>query len=139
MVPPAAMRWGEVRGGQPVAVTAMGFPPLPARPDGARDPEQFFGHLVPVRSGEDVSLPVTVRAGRPTGDGMSGAVLFAGAELVGVIVAGAGPVGTDRLRAVPVGELASDDEFVRLVGDGQGLALTPVSTPSSGFPILPQP
>lgn len=137
MVPPAVMRWGEVLGGEPVPVTAMGFPPVGARPDGVRDPEQIFGQLGPPRSGGDVSLPVTARAGRPPGDGMCGAVLFAGAELVGVIVAGPGTGGDDRLRAVPVGALAGDDAFVGLVGGGRGLTVTPVRAPPSGFSILP--
>lgn len=123
MMPPVPPRWGRIAGRRPVAVTAMGFPPAPAPPRWARDPEHFFGHVVPSES-----TPMTVTAGRPAGDGMTGAALFAGAELVGVLLAGA--------RAVPVGALAGEPGFAGLVGDEDGLALADVSTPATAFPIF---
>lgn len=124
LMPPVRPRWGRVAGRRPVAVTAMGFPPASAPTRWARDPEQFFGHVVPA-----ASAPMAVTATRPAGDGMTGAALFAGAELVGVLLAGA--------RAVPVSALASEPGFAALVGGARGaLALTEVSTPATAFPIF---
>jgi hypothetical protein len=68
---------------------------------------------------------------------MSGAALFAGADLVGVLLVEPGPVA--RMRAVPVALLAGDPSFVELVGTDQGLTLTPIKTGSLGFPILQAP
>lgn len=124
MMPPVRPRWGRITGPRPVAVTAMGFPPAPAPTRWARDPEHFMGHVVPAGS-----TAVTVTAARPAGAGMTGAALFAGAELVGVLLASA--------RAVPVGALAGEPGFAALVGDERGgLALADVSTPATVFPIF---
>lgn len=136
-VSPAPVRWGEVVGNQPVPVTGMAFPPAQARPGSFRDTQQFFASLVPCRSGGSASLPVAVSAGLPAGNGMLGAALLAGAELVGVVVDGPGPRRPDDLQAVPASALAGDDAFARLLGGESGLVLTPVSAPSYGFPILP--
>ena len=123
MMPPVLPRWGRITGRRPVAVTAMGFPPAPAPTRSARDPEQFLGHLVPA---ESTSLAVT--GARPAGEGMRGAALFAGAELVGVLLAGA--------RALPVSGLADEPGFAALVGRDRGLALADVSTPTTAFPMF---
>lgn len=123
MMPPVPPRWGRITGRRPVAVTAMGFPPAAAPTRWARDPEQFFGHVVPAES-----TALTVSAPRPAGTGMAGAALFAGAELVGVLLDGA--------RALPVSTLAGEPGFAALVGDGDGLALADVSTPATAFPIF---
>jgi len=123
MMPPVRPRWGRISGGRPVAVTAVGFPPATAPTRWARDPEQFFGHLVPAES-----APMTVTAARPAGDGMTGAALFAGAELVGVLLAGA--------RALPVSALAAEPGFAGLVGERGALAMADVSTPATAFPIF---
>lgn len=124
-MPPSPVPWGRVEGSRPVPVMAMGFPPADGRPQWVRDPVQLVGQMSPASG-------ALTKAGRaPAGDGMSGAAVFAGAELVGVLVAGAGP-----LRAVPVARLADDPAFVEAVGDGRDLPFTPVSTPASGFPIL---
>jgi hypothetical protein len=111
---PGPVRWGRVEGSRPVPVTAMGFPPAADRPRWVREPVQLVGRL----------SPGGVLSGATVGGGMSGAALFAGAELVGVLAAGA---------AVPVARLAEDEAFVGVVG---GLTLTPVSAPASGFSIL---
>ncbi|HVL06805.1 MAG TPA: hypothetical protein VM388_12515 [Acidimicrobiales bacterium] len=124
MMPPALPRWGRITGRRPVAVAAMGFPPAVTPTRWARDPEHFFGHVVPSET-----TWLTVTGGRPAGAGMTGAALFAGAELVGVLVAGA--------RAVAVGALAGEPGFAGLVGDGAGgMALADVSTPATAFPIF---
>lgn len=123
MMPPVLPRWGRITGRRPVAVTAMGFPPAAAPTRWARDPEQFFGHLVPAES-----TLMTVTGARPAGEGMAGAALFAGAELVGVLLAG-GP-------ALPVSALAGEPGFAALVGGDGELALADVSTPATAFPIF---
>jgi len=129
-----------VCGQQPVAVTAIGFRPARTRPDRARDPEQIFGHLTACGSASDGGLPrVIANSGRPWGDGMSGAALFAGADLVGVLLPDVDTSGSARRAAVSVHGLAGDAEFVRLLGDAGELALTPISASPLGFPILQMP
>jgi hypothetical protein len=124
MLPPDRVRWGRVTGRRPLAVTAMGFPPAATLPTWPRDAQQFLGHVV--ADGDGRPLKVTATTGG--GEGMRGAALFAGAELVGVL---------DGPHAVPIAPLAEDDGFVDLFGHAGVLTVTPVSTPLSGFPILP--
>ena len=113
MPSPAPVRWGEVAGARAVAVTGMGFPSTAGRPQWARDPTQFVGHL-----SADGSLQGAAR-------GMAGAAVFAGAELVGVVGDGSG--------AVPVAALAADAGFVAVVGE---LSPVRVEAPAAGFPML---
>lgn len=122
---PTAIRWGEVTGRRPVAVTAMGFPPAQGRSVQFRDAEQFVGQVVAAGDGLGVE---PAPASRLHGEGLHGAALFAGAELVGVVAA-------SGLRAVPVSAFASDPRFVAWAGAGNPLALTPVRA-GSGFSIL---
>ena len=130
--PPRALRWGRVSGRGPVAVAALGFPPASGKPEWFRDAEQFFGHVRPLGDSDaDGSLEVKASAtSRVTGEGLNGAALFAGADLVGVLIAGT------ELRARPVSALAADPSFVEWVGDAGGLHLTQVSSPAFGLPIL---
>jgi len=114
MLPPDRPSWGRLGGRRPVAVTAMGFPPAPS--EWPRDPERFVGHIAP---GDGPTLAVT------PAPGLTGAALFAGAELVGVLLAGG--------RAVPVTALADDPGFVDVVGR---LALVAVSTPAGALPMF---
>lgn len=111
---PRPPRWGEVVGSRPVAVAALGFPPMDGRSRWAREPERWSGRL---------SADGTVQGGAAA---MPGAALFAGAELVGVL--------DGASRAVSVGALAADAAFVDLVG---GVELVRVETPAAGFPVLP--
>ncbi len=121
LAPPGAMRWGQVSGHRPVPVAAMGFPPATSRPDRFRDAGQFFGHLQP-----DFAVEAS-GASRLAGEGLHGAALFAGAELVGVLLAAGGH------RAVAVAAFAGDPRFVAIAGD---VDLIPVSAPASGLSIL---
>jgi hypothetical protein len=132
MLPQDKTRWGRIAGSRPVPVTAMGFPssvhdPAEGPTTWPRDATQFLGRVVP----GDAGGPLTVDATTAVGDGMAGAALFAGAELVGVLLAGTAPV-----RTAPVATMADDEAFVELLGGGDGLALTPVSAPAYGFPML---
>jgi hypothetical protein len=137
--PPPLPRWGEVGGRRPVGVMAVGFPPADGRPQWPRDPEPFLGQVTPPDDRRAPDDPLLVTAGpgaRPVGDGMSGAALFAGAHLVGVLLVEGGPAGPLRLAAAPVAAMAADGGFVALVGDGEDLPVEPVSTLVGGFPIL---
>ncbi len=125
MMPPVRPRWGRITGRRPVAVTAMGFAagagadPLGPRPRALLRPRR--------RRWSRRRWPSPVA--RSDGDGMIGAALFAGAELVGVLLAGA--------RAVPVSALAGEPGFAGLVGDQRGgMELADVSTPATAFPIF---
>jgi hypothetical protein len=122
LAPAGTMRWGEVAGPRPLPVAAMGFEPATSRPHRYRDAGQFFGHLQP-----DLAVDASP-ASRLAGEGLHGAALFAGAELVGVLLA----TGV-ALRAVPVPMLAADPAFVDLVGE---LDVASVTAPATGFSIL---
>jgi hypothetical protein len=115
MMPAERMSWGRLTGRRPVAVTAMGFPPSPS--EWPQDPVRFVGHVAP---GDGAVTPAT-------GAGMTGAALFAGAQLVALLLAGG--------RALPVAALADDPSFLDAVGD---MHLVDVATPASAFPILSQ-
>ena len=135
IAPPGGLRWGGVSGRAPVAVTALGFPAAQGRPSHFREAEQFFGRLVPQGgSGTGGTLPVEASdASRVSGDGLNGAALFAGGDIVGVLVA---DPGSTRLRARPVSVLAADPSFVEWVSVTGRLELSSVSTPAFGLPIL---
>ena len=86
-------RWGRVDGMEPVAVSAVGFPWAQERPDRVRDSEQLFGFIAPAAMLKAGLCAVTVLTAAPAGRadgspwaGMSGAALFAGPFLVGVVV-----------------------------------------------------
>ncbi|MFD1658065.1 trypsin-like peptidase domain-containing protein [Streptomyces caeni] len=106
--------WADLTSADPVDVTAVGFPDHDVV-SGMRESRQFSGILHPlsgVRSGHWVIT--TSALARPTPGsgwaGMSGAALFAGDRLVGVVTADAGgrsgPVA--ELRAVPAAAFADD-------------------------------
>ena len=122
LAPAGGVLWGEITGRRPVPVAAMGFPPATSRPQHWRDPEPFFGQLTPGGGG---GLGVDAAPG----NGLRGAALFAGAELVAVLLAG--------LTTVPVATLAADPHFAALAAPHAGgrLALRPVRA-APGFSIL---
>ena len=115
-------RWGGVDGMEPVAVTAVGFPWAQERPDRIRDSEQLFGFIAPattVKAGLCAvtvqTSPPAVRAGGSPWAGMSGAALFAGPFLVGVVVVDPARFGTDRVVAAPMTPLLDDAELAGLL------------------------
>jgi Trypsin-like peptidase domain/Tetratricopeptide repeat/Anaphase-promoting complex subunit 5 len=121
-----APRWGEVTDTEQTWVTAMGFPWAQERRSTtgrSRDSEQLFGFISPGTSAKAGNYGVTVRTSRP-GDrasgsawaGMSGAALFAGPFLVGVVVADSPRFRRDRLEAVPVAPLLRDGPLADLLG-----------------------
>jgi tetratricopeptide (TPR) repeat protein len=115
-------RWGRVDGQEQVAVSAVGFPWAQERPDRVRDTEQLYGIIAPAAMAKAGLWAVTVvtaapaaRAGASPWAGMSGAALFAGPFLVGVVVVHPAHFGTDRGRSDPVAALLADAELARLL------------------------
>jgi tetratricopeptide (TPR) repeat protein len=123
-------RWGRVEGLEPVTVSAVGFPWAQERPDRVRDTEQLIGFIAPatmVKAGLNaVTVQTSAPAVRPGGSpwaGMSGAALFAGPFLVGVVVVDPAGFGSDRVAAAPVAPLLADAGLAALLGTGaDGLA-----------------
>jgi hypothetical protein len=135
-------RWGRVDGMEPIAVSAVGFPWAQERPDRGRDTEQLFGFIAPVTTVKAGLCAVTVLTAAPAGRrggspwaGMSGAALFAGPFLVGVVIVDPARFGTDRVVAAPIVPLLDDAELAGLlnvsaegaarVGRGCGLQSLP--------------
>ena len=115
-------RWGRVDGMEPVAVSAVGFPWAQERPDRVRDSEQLFGFIAPATTEKAglyaVTVQTTAPAGRAGGSpwaGMSGAALFAGPFLVGVVVIDPARFGTDRVVAAPIAPLLDDADLAGLL------------------------
>jgi tetratricopeptide (TPR) repeat protein len=107
---------------EPVAVSAVGFPWAQERPDRVRDSEQLFGFIAPATTVKAGLCAVTVQTAAPAGRadgspwaGMSGAALFAGPFLVGVVVIDPARFGTDRVVAAPVAPLLTDAELAGLL------------------------
>ena len=115
-------RWGRVDGMEPIAVSAVGFPWAQERPDRVRDSEQLFGFIAPATTVKAGLCAVTVQTAAPAGRaggspwaGMSGAALFAGPFLVGVVVIDPARFGTDRVVAAPIAPLLADAELAGLL------------------------
>ena len=120
-------RWGRVDGMEPIAVSAVGFPWAQERPDRARDSEQLFGFIAPATTVKAGLRAVTVLSAAPAGRaggspwaGMSGAALFAGPFLVGIVIIDPARFGADRVVAVPVAPLLADADLAGLVGCERG-------------------
>ncbi|MDQ6945702.1 MAG: tetratricopeptide repeat protein [Actinomycetota bacterium] len=118
----AEPRWGQVVGSEPVDVSAVGFPWAQERPDRVRDSEQLVGFVAPAAMAKAHLYAVTVtsatpsaRAGGSPWAGMSGAALFAGPFLVGVVVVDPDHFGPDRVAAAPVAPLLSDPDLAGLL------------------------
>ena len=123
-VPPGGPlpRWGRVDGMEPIAVSAVGFPWAQERPDRVRDTEQLFGFIAPVTTVKAGLCAVTVQTSAPAGRangspwaGMSGAALFAGPFLVGVVIVDPARFGMDRVVAAPIAPLLDDAELAGLL------------------------
>ena len=115
-------RWGRVDGMEPIAVSAVGFPWAQERPDRVRDSEQLFGFIAPATTVKAGLCAVTVQTAAPAGRadgspwaGMSGAALFAGPFLVGVVVVDPARFGTDRVVAAPIAPLLDDADLAGLL------------------------
>ncbi|MGE5765428.1 MAG: tetratricopeptide repeat protein [Mycobacterium leprae] len=116
------LRWGRIDGVEPVACTAVGFPWAQARSRDVRDTEQLFGHVAPLAEAKTgrlavsvVTAPPAAREGGSPWAGMSGAALFTGPYLVGVITLDPGRYGTDRVLASPVAPLLENSATAALL------------------------
>ena len=103
---------------------ALGFPFAQAKEDGGvRDTEDLAGELAPLSAltksgclltvGIVGSVPRPDRSGHSPWEGMSGAALFSGPLIVGVIIVAPVNFGTDRLEAVPTTVMATSRDSGR--------------------------
>ena len=91
---PGDAQWGKVTGVQPVEWTAVGFP-VASVDDAGRQAEQAWGKASPVSAAESGRLALTVTSrkavdvqpGQSGWAGLSGAAVFCGDHLVGVMQA----------------------------------------------------
>jgi tetratricopeptide (TPR) repeat protein len=118
--PDAPVRWGQLIGSQPgVACKAAGFPRSMRQDDGLRDMEQMRGEISPgtgLLSGR-VYVDIVGASPQPGDwDGMSGAALWCGPVLVGVVAYDPVAFASRRLAAEPAGRLAADPEFRAILG-----------------------
>ena len=112
-----AVRWGKITGsGTQIPCDATGFPRVLRDPDKGRDTEHISGFINPgnrLRGGRyDISLDSS--APEPGGSpwaGMSGAALFSGDLLIGIVIIDTPGFAERRLTAEPVFRLAADPTF----------------------------
>jgi Trypsin/Trypsin-like peptidase domain len=113
--------WADVREGDPIDVTAVGFPQADTE-NRVRESRQISGRLNPFSgvkgnrliihvSGSIAELPAGVGS---SWAGMSGAALFAGELLIGVVLGDADVVRSERLElwALPARAFADDRAFL---------------------------
>jgi len=104
---------------------ALGFPLAQEErgTGGRRDTEEITGEVAPLTRTKYGSLTVHIggsvplpgASGRSPWAGMSGAALFCGPLLVGVVTVDPAHFGTDRLEAVPVSAMAAEPAFRALL------------------------
>jgi tetratricopeptide (TPR) repeat protein len=93
----APVEWGEVSGAQPVEWAALGYP-VASLDEDDRVEEEAFGRLAPMSAQSAGGLALTVESrppeedlGRRSGwEGLSGAAVFTGSRLVGIVTADPG-------------------------------------------------
>ncbi|MCW2912114.1 MAG: hypothetical protein JWN52_182 [Actinomycetia bacterium] len=121
--PAEPTRWGTLMGSGPVDCTVTGFLAFTQGPDRRRDVEQLTGQVNPI-SGSGRSqwvihsqTPVLSDSERSPLAGMSGAPVFAGDLLIGVLTS----QNHVRLQASRISQLALSAEFVALISARSGL------------------
>ncbi|TDL37478.1 tetratricopeptide repeat protein [Kocuria rosea] len=113
--------WGKVTGHEQIECMAVGFPWAVVAPHQLRDTEQMVGFIPPLSGAVTGTQAITVRSSPPLPRndrgspwaGMSGAAVFTGRYLVGVIVVDPSRYGTDRLRATPLASLLEINAHLR--------------------------
>lgn len=115
MRPGGAVRWGRPTGSEPLAWRAIGFPAASLDRQGGRQPEQPYGRMAPASQRPAGLLALTVESREAYGGtspwaGLSGAAVFCGDHLVGVITSVPGSY-TRSLVARRCAELCQDPEF----------------------------
>ena len=131
------VRWGRLAGPDPLDWSAVGFPAASATREGERQAEHAFGRTSPISERAAGRLALTVESrgaakrggGSPWG-GLSGAAVFCGDHLTGVITADTG--GYDRsLTARRAEDFCHDPALAALLGG------TPVLEQVTGRPREP--
>jgi hypothetical protein len=116
--------WADLADGDPVEVTAVGFPDAVVEGD-IRESRQIVGRVAPLSGAKarrwvvqtEGSIGEVPAGSRSAWAGMSGAALFAGEFLIGIIVVDADPEHPDRLElwAVPARAFANDPHLLAWV------------------------
>ena len=116
-------RWGVVDGVEPVSCAAVGFPWAQEQPDRVRDTEHLIGFVAPLSAAKTGHLSLTAVSAAPGARergspwaGMSGAAVFAGPYLVGVVIVDPARFGEDRLVAAAISSLCASVGFAELAG-----------------------
>ncbi|GAA3238351.1 trypsin-like peptidase domain-containing protein [Streptomyces lavendulae] len=116
IVLPGSVRWGRPAGIAPLPYEGLGYPW--AAKGGSRDPEHMRGVLPVLSGGKDCYVLDQGPAPAPRSDGgnawggASGAAIFCGGHLVGVVTEEDLAYGARRLIALPVFSFAGDGGFV---------------------------
>jgi len=118
--PDAPVRWGRLISSQPgIACEAAGFPRSMQQDDGLRDVEHMRGAINPGTGllGGRIYVDIASAFPQPGGwGGMSGAALWCGALLVGIVVRDPAAFDSRRLAAEPAMRLAADPGFEAVLG-----------------------
>jgi TPR repeat protein len=120
-------RWGRITGGAAeIPCDAIGFPRVRRDPDAGRDSGHLSGSINPGDQLRGRRYGLSVHSGEPDSPslwkGVSGAALFSGALLIGVVIAVPGGFGGRVLTAEPILPLASDPEL-RAVLENHGISV----------------
>jgi tetratricopeptide (TPR) repeat protein len=127
-------RLGRLGTGERVSCRALGFPFAQSKERGdLRDTEDLAGELAPLsgmKGGHLTvhiagSVPATDSSGHSPWEGMSGAALFSGPLIVGIIVVDPPRFGTDRLEAVPIAKMLAEPGFHEALAVDSGRKLVP--------------
>ena len=118
---PAPVRWGRPEGLAPLPYQGLGYP-WAAKNGDLREPEHLRGFL-PLLSGgkgryvlDQTPAPAPRTGGGNAWGGASGAAIFCGDHLVGVVTQEDQAYGARRLIAVPVSSFATDGTFAAHIG-----------------------
>lgn len=141
--PTRRLWWGHVSGDELVRCTASGFPRVEARGD-VRRHWQLSGVVTPRAADSAGRIAITTsngapkdEAGEPSGwSGMSGAALFCGPWLTGILVSDPARWQSDRLDGISIEHLADLPGFTdALAHAGSPLTLQQVRSGPSGWPM----
>jgi hypothetical protein len=141
--PTRALWWGRVVGDELVRCSAIGFPRVQTR---GRDRRLWtvVGTVTPGAAQRDALLAVTATNGAPRDDtglpsgwsGLSGAALFCGPWLTGMLVGDPARWQSDRIDGIRIEHLVSLDGFTQaLTSAGSPFSLRPVRSGSDGWPV----
>jgi tetratricopeptide (TPR) repeat protein len=129
----ARTRFGRFVGGQRARIRAVGLPAAQRKVIAAReirDIEEIAGEVAPLTGAKSGLLTIHVSGSVPKEDlpgrspwsGMSGAAVFSGPLLVGVISQAPAHYGNDRLDAAAIGTIWSEKGFLEAISSTDGRA-----------------